>query len=234
SCCRDWGWTTGSGARSRRRRWRCCATRWGRTIGLVNAGGAIATSYGYEPFGATAASGAASSDSHQFTGREQDPTGLYYLRNRYYNPMLGRFLSPDPIGIAGGINLYAYAGNDPLNLVDRVGLGAGPSALNGYGGTWSWQWGSHGHGGGWGPGGGSGDDGNGPGGPGGPGGSGYGLGADSAGGNFPGSDIGPNNQGGQSGFAMAAAEAGPETPGEAGIAPACGCGPTAPPGGVAG
>ena len=148
--------------------------------------------------------------------------------------MLGRFLSPDPIGIAGGINLYAYAGNDPLNLVDRVGLGAGPSAPNGYGGTWSWQWGSHGHGGGWGPGGGSGDDGNGPGGPGGPGGSGDGLGADSTGGNFPGSDIGPNNQGGQSGFAMAAAEAGPETPGEAGIAPACGCGPTAPPGGVAG
>ncbi len=133
--------------------------------------------------------------------------------------MLGRFLSPDPIGIAGGINLYAYAGNDPLNLVDRVGLGAGPSAPNGYGGTWSWQWGSHGHGGGWGPGGGSGDDGNGPGGPCGPG---DGLGADSAGGTFPGGDIGPNNQGGQSGFAMAAAEAGPETPGEAGIAPAAG------------
>jgi RHS repeat-associated protein len=74
----------------------------GSTIGLVNAGGAIATSYGYEPFGATAASGAASSNSCQFTGREQDPTGLYYLRNRYYNPMLGRFLSPDPIGIAAG------------------------------------------------------------------------------------------------------------------------------------
>src|SRR5579885_1715244 len=97
----------------------------GSTIGLVNAGGAIATSYGYEPFGATAASGAASSDSHRFTGREQDPTGLYYLRNRYYNPMLGRFLSPDPIGIAGGINLYGYVGNDPLNLVDRAGLGNG-------------------------------------------------------------------------------------------------------------
>src|SRR5581483_4980655 len=122
SCCRDWGWTTGSGARSRRRRWRCCATRWGRTIGLVNAGGAIATSYGYEPFGATAASGAASSNSHRFTGREQDPTGLYYLRHRYYNPMLGRFLSPDPIGIAGGINLYAYAGNNPLNVIDPLGL----------------------------------------------------------------------------------------------------------------
>jgi len=97
----------------------------GSTIGLVNAGGAIATSYGYEPFGATAASGAASSDSHRFTGRELDPTGLYYLRNRYYNPMPGRFLSPDPIGIAGGINLYAYAGNDPLDFRDPLGLKGG-------------------------------------------------------------------------------------------------------------
>jgi len=91
----------------------------------VNAGGAIATSYGYEPFGATAASGAASSNSHRFTGRELDPTGLYYLRHRYYNPMLGRFLSPDPAGIAGGINLYAYAGNDPLDFSDPLGLKGG-------------------------------------------------------------------------------------------------------------
>jgi RHS repeat-associated protein len=97
----------------------------GSTIGLVNAGGAIATSYGYEPFGATAASGVASSNSHRFTGREQDPTGLYYLRNRYYNPMLGRFLSPDPIGIAGGINLYGYVGNDPLDFSDPLGLKCG-------------------------------------------------------------------------------------------------------------
>jgi uncharacterized protein RhaS with RHS repeats len=53
--------------------------------------------------------------------------------------MLGRFLSPDPIGIAGGINLYGYVGNDPLNLVDRVGLGAGPSAPNGYGNSWTFS-----------------------------------------------------------------------------------------------
>ncbi len=104
----------------------------GSTIGLVNAGVAIATSYGYEPFRATAASGAASSNSYQFTGRELDPTGLYYLRNRYYNPMLGRFLSPDPVGIAGGINLYAYTFDDPMNWVDPSGL-----ITVGAGGNWA-------------------------------------------------------------------------------------------------
>jgi RHS repeat-associated protein len=49
-------------------------------------------------------------------------TGLYYMRARYYDPELGRFLSEDPIGIAGGLNLYAYAGNDPVNASDPAGL----------------------------------------------------------------------------------------------------------------
>jgi uncharacterized protein RhaS with RHS repeats len=37
---------------------------------------------------------------------------------RYYNPASGRFLTKDPVGFAGGINAYAYAGNDPVNLMD--------------------------------------------------------------------------------------------------------------------
>jgi len=46
------------------------------------------------------------------------------MRARYYDPDLGRFLSEDPIGISGGLNLYAYAGNDPVNLWDPSGASA--------------------------------------------------------------------------------------------------------------
>ena len=69
---------------------------------------------------ATQASGTTSPNPFQFTGRENDPTGLYYLRARYYNPTWGRFISEDPIGLNG--NLYAYVNNDPLDLVDLLGL----------------------------------------------------------------------------------------------------------------
>ena len=60
---------------------------------------------------------------HRFAGREFDQeSGLYYNRARYYDPKLGRFISEDPIGIVGGQNLYAYAGNDPVNTADPFGL----------------------------------------------------------------------------------------------------------------
>ena len=51
-------------------------------------------------------------------------TGLYHLGARYYDPQMGRFISEDPIGIAAGLNLYAYANNDPVDGLDRSGLRA--------------------------------------------------------------------------------------------------------------
>jgi RHS repeat-associated protein len=60
--------------------------------------------------------------SYGFTGLEHDESGLVYARNRYYHPQLGRFISQDPIGFAGGLNLYAYCSNDPINFTDPLGL----------------------------------------------------------------------------------------------------------------
>ena len=57
------------------------------------------------------------------SGRENDGSGLDYYRARYYQPTWGRFVSEDPIGLAGGdANLYAYVRDNPLNLVDPLGL----------------------------------------------------------------------------------------------------------------
>jgi len=53
---------------------------------------------------------------------KQDKSGLSYARNRYYDPLTGRFTQEDPIGLAGGLNLYGFAGGDPVNFSDPFGL----------------------------------------------------------------------------------------------------------------
>jgi RHS repeat-associated protein len=103
-------------------------TRWlladalGSTIALTDSSGAANTQYSFEPFGATVSTGASSVNASQFTGRENDGTGLYYYRARYYDPHAGRFLAEDPLGFAAGLNFYAYALNDPVSLTDPFGL----------------------------------------------------------------------------------------------------------------
>jgi RHS repeat-associated protein len=80
--------------------------------------------YDYTPFG-TLRSGSFDNvgNSLQFAARQYDSeTGMSYFRARYYDPQMGRFLSEDPIGLAGGINPYSYAANDPINGSDPSGL----------------------------------------------------------------------------------------------------------------
>ncbi|HEX5727228.1 MAG TPA: RHS repeat-associated core domain-containing protein [Longimicrobiaceae bacterium] len=55
---------------------------------------------------------------------QQDASGLLYRRNRYYDPATGRFTQEDPVGLAGGLNQYGYAGGDPVGSSDPFGLNA--------------------------------------------------------------------------------------------------------------
>jgi RHS repeat-associated protein len=113
----------------------------GSTLALTNSSGSVATEYTYEPFGRTTATGASSQNAFQFTGRENDGTGLYYYRARYYNPSIHRFASEDPLlapvsflrcpGPQGAVQVtakgrsssaYAYVANNPVGFVDPTGL----------------------------------------------------------------------------------------------------------------
>jgi len=62
------------------------------------------------------------SNTHQFLTKESDPSGFIYFGARYYDPAIGRFITEDPLGMIDGPNMYLYASNDPVNLVDLWGL----------------------------------------------------------------------------------------------------------------
>lgn len=85
--------------------------------------------YMFDPLGNTAQTGSSSTNSFAYTGRENDGTELYFLRERYYNPSIGRFISQDPGGLLGGINSYSYADNAPMNHIDPLGLSANDNGI---------------------------------------------------------------------------------------------------------
>ena len=105
----------------------------GSTIAMTNSSGSNVVQYTYDPFGNTTVTSGGSTNSYEYTGRENDGTGVYFYRGRCYSPTLQRFMSEDPIGFGGGqVNLYAYVGNNPLNLIDPTGMD-GYSCMTAYG-----------------------------------------------------------------------------------------------------
>ena len=84
---------------------------------------AIAWKAAYTPFGEAVASIATVENPFRFPGQYYDQeTGLHYNYFRYYNPQTGRYITPDPIGLNGGINLFSYVEGNPVNWVDLLGL----------------------------------------------------------------------------------------------------------------
>jgi RHS repeat-associated protein len=85
--------------------------------------GAVVWKADYRPFGAADITVDKITNNLRFAGQYADAeTGLHYNYHRYYDPSTGRYLTADPIGLAGGINLFAYTSNNPVNLIDPLGL----------------------------------------------------------------------------------------------------------------
>jgi len=86
--------------------------------------GTVEAAYSYDAFGKITQISGALSQPYGYTGREYDAeSGLYYYRARTYDPAIGQFLQPDPIGFAAGdLNIYAYVSNNPYNWNDPSGL----------------------------------------------------------------------------------------------------------------
>lgn len=95
--------------------------------------GGTAQSIKYGAFGQVQSSTGASPSRLKYTGREDDQTGLYYYRARYFDPAIGRFVSEDPKGFEAGINFYEYAGSNAINVNDPSGLAGVPKGVIGAG-----------------------------------------------------------------------------------------------------
>jgi RHS repeat-associated protein len=92
---------------------------------LVNSSQTLGASYKYNPFGGTISSSGiyAGANRYRFSSKEVNVSnGTYYYGYRWYHSNLQRWLNRDPLEEEGGINLYTYVGNNPVNAIDPLGL----------------------------------------------------------------------------------------------------------------
>lgn len=107
----------------------------GSVIGLTDASGTIQQGYGYDPWGNSTASvgSGGTRNKFRFAGEALDPgTGLYYLRARYHDSTVGRFITRDSLPAIASLplsaNRFTYVDNNPVNLTDPSGYTPTPSS----------------------------------------------------------------------------------------------------------
>jgi len=112
----------------------------GSTVALTDANGIPTDRIEYSPYGMISYRAGTNDTPFLYNGRygvQTDPNGLLHMRARYYSPYLCRFLNADPAGFGGGLNFYAYAGGNPVSMMDPFGLGEQNVDS---GGSWFQQW----------------------------------------------------------------------------------------------
>jgi RHS repeat-associated protein len=100
----------------------------GSVMALTDADGDVVNTYDYDVFGAVRSSTGSQPNEFRFTGEQwDDSASLQYLRARYYDPSIGRFLARDPIPF---LQRYAYVWNNPIRYIDPLGLKCSKSPLD--------------------------------------------------------------------------------------------------------
>ncbi|AEG01995.1 RHS repeat-associated core domain-containing protein [Methylomonas methanica] len=104
----------------------------GHTVAITDQSQHTVNTYAYDPYGKLMAQTETIQQPFKYAGQvgiQAEGNNLYYMRARYYDADTGRFISEDPIGHQGGLNLYAYVGGNPIMLVDPSGQVDVPSLL---------------------------------------------------------------------------------------------------------
>ena len=123
------------------------ARYFGNIVGQVESGKLAWSSATVDVYGAGSADASMYLDARLdlagaslWRGHRLDPTGFYWMGDRTYEPVSGRFLSADPLGPAAGLSLYTYCNGDPVNLVDPTGrFAAGGQYPTGLASQWEAQ-----------------------------------------------------------------------------------------------